>query len=359
MAHASNVTTTVGLIGSREGREAREVEPFLLRWKRRTLTFTGMFLACAVVWASLPVWLVIGAVVDVLGRRRWATLRCMAMVTVLFTCEVLGLLAGGALWLGMGGPVGRRDARWLRAHFAVQQRWASVLYGAFCGLYGVKVTLEGATEVAGDGERPVLVFARHASIADTLLPSQYISSRHGIRLRYVLKRELLWDPCMDLFGQRLPNYFVARDSQNTHREVRGVVSLTAGMGRREGVMIFPEGTRFTPEKRARVIARLEEKGDERLLAWARGLKHTLPPRLGGAMGLLSAGSGADVVVLGHVGLEAVTRLDNLIDGGLIGTHIRIRMWRYERSEIPTDVEGREAWLMAVWAELDRWVGEQI
>lgn len=41
---------------------------------------------------------------------------------------------------------------------------------------------------------PLVVLMRHASLADTLLPAVVIAS-HGIRLRYVLKRELLWDPC--------------------------------------------------------------------------------------------------------------------------------------------------------------------
>jgi hypothetical protein len=54
---------------------------------------------------------------------------------------------------------------------------------------------------------------RHASIGDTLLASALVGRPHGIFwLRYVLKRELLWDPCLDVVGNRLPHVFVDRAS---------------------------------------------------------------------------------------------------------------------------------------------------
>ena len=40
-----------------------------------------------------------------------------------------------------------------------------------------------------------------------------------IRLRYVLKHELRWDPCLDIVGWRLPNAFVRRGAQDTAGDV--------------------------------------------------------------------------------------------------------------------------------------------
>ena len=51
-------------------------------------------------------------------------------------------------------------------------------------------------------------------MATTTYPqtTTYVSRRYHLRLRYVLKRELLWDPCLDIVGQRVPNIFVDRDA---------------------------------------------------------------------------------------------------------------------------------------------------
>ena len=57
---------------------------------------------------------------------------------------------------------------------------------------------------------PVIVMIRHASILDNLLPSVFVAWPHKVRLRYLLKRELLSDPGLDIGGKRLPNYFVRR-----------------------------------------------------------------------------------------------------------------------------------------------------
>ena len=39
---------------------------------------------------------------------------------------------------------------------------------------------------------------RHAGIADTIIPRVFYAIPQQVRLRYVLKKELLMDPCLDL-----------------------------------------------------------------------------------------------------------------------------------------------------------------
>lgn len=122
-------------------------------------------------------------------------------------------------------------------------------------LFGIRI------EVMGGGEAvpgPVIVLVRHASIVDNLLSANLIARPHRIRLRYVLKRELLADPCLDVAGRRLPNYFVRRGTGEA-RELERVRALANGLGSDEGVLICPEGTRFTPERRARAIGRIAER----------------------------------------------------------------------------------------------------
>jgi hypothetical protein len=64
---------------------------------------------------------------------------------------------------------------------------------------------------------------------------------------------------------------------------------------------------------------------------------------------------ADVVILGHAGLESVRRLADVWRGTVVGARIRARVWCYRAREIPRDPEAREAWLHARWLELDAWV----
>ena len=60
----------------------------------------------------------------------------------------------------------------------------------------------------------------------------------GVRLRYVLKKELLFDPCLDIVGNRLPNYFVDRGGQDSERARRGVAELVRDLGPDEGALIY-------------------------------------------------------------------------------------------------------------------------
>jgi len=206
---------------------------------------------------------------DLFTDRRGPVTRCLGFAVLYLGCETLGLLASACLWMGRRG---------LASHYRLQNAWAGTLFWGVRRIFGLRLDLEG------DDARPpgpLLVFMRHVSVADTLLPAAVLSARFGWRLRYVLKRELLWDPCLDVVGQRLPNVFVRRDTGDGAREVRAVLALAAGLGADEGVLIYPEGTRFTPEKYARRLAQLAAKGDPERLARARGLRHVLPPRSGG------------------------------------------------------------------------------
>ena len=57
------------------------------------------------------------------------------------------------------------------------------------------------------------MLCRHASLADSLVSAWVITSVAGMNPRYVLKRELLVDPCLDIVGNRLPNHFLDRGMQ--------------------------------------------------------------------------------------------------------------------------------------------------
>ena len=324
--------------------------------RRRLRTIPPPVLALVLVTALLPVLLVGGLVIDAVRRLASGVpptaARLVLFLWVYFAAEVVGLAALAGLWLA--SLAGRRRA-WLRdVTWRVQQLWAGVLFGAVRVLFGLRL------EVAGDDAvvpGPVIVLIRHASIVDNLLPANLVARAHQIRLRYVLKRELLADPCLDVAGRRLPNYFVRRGTGEA-QEVERVRALARGLGSSDGVLIYPEGTRFTPERRARAIARIAER-DPNLAARAERLRHLLPPRLGGVGALLDGAPDADVVVIAHHGFDGLRSISDIWRGGLVGLVVRVRVARVPRSTVPEAGAARTDWLYDLWQDVDDWVEERL
>jgi 1-acyl-sn-glycerol-3-phosphate acyltransferase len=320
--------------------------------QRRLRTITPLVLGLVLVTALLPLLLVVGLVIDAVRRAasgiRPTAARLVLFLWVYLAAEVVGLAVLAALWVAsLGGRrrAGLRDATW-----RVQQLWAAVLLGAVRVLFRLRLEVAGDDAVAPG---PVIVLIRHASIVDNLLPANLVARPHQIRLRYVLKRELLADPCLDVAGRRLPNYFVRRGTGEA-QEVERVRALAHGLGREDGVLIYPEGTRFTPERRARAIARIAER-DARLAARAERLRHLLPPRLGGVEALLDGAPHADVVVIAHHGFDGLRLISDIWRGGLVGLVVRVRMTRVPRSTVPEAGAARADWLYDVWQDIDDWL----
>jgi 1-acyl-sn-glycerol-3-phosphate acyltransferase len=299
--------------------------------------------------SSLPLSLPLALAVDVAAGRRHASSRFLAFASGYLACELLGLAASLGVWLRHGRS--RDHERYLAANFRLQVWWAGALLALARRIYGLRIELE-LSEV---GARAVLVFVRHVSLVDALLPTVFVSGRDGTRLRFILKRELLLDPCLDVVGQRLPNAFVARGSEDPAQEEESIRRLAQDLGAREGVVIFPEGTRFTPERRARAIERVRTSGDPARLARVCGFRHVLPPRSRGALALLDAAPHADVLFLAHQGLEGTSHARTILRGGLIGRRLRVRTWRVPVSSLPASPSDRLAWLDGEWARIDCWI----
>ena len=62
-------------------------------------------------------------------------------------------------------------------------------------------------------------------------------------------------------------------------------------------------------------------------------------------------NGAD----GHKGLEGFARVKDIWSNGMVGSAVRVRLWRIARSEVPEGRRPRIEWLYGVWAEMDRWL----
>jgi hypothetical protein len=167
---------------------------------------------------------------------------------------------------------------------------------------------------------------------------------------------LLWDPCIDAFGHREPTAFVRRGTKDHAPEVAAVGRLMRALGSHDGVVLFPEGTRFSEAKRERVLSSLRKK-DPASHDRASRLRHVLPPHLGGPLEVLARNEGADIVFCAHTGLEGANHFADLFSGSLLDTVVRVRFWRVPFRDIPTDRLARIAWLYDQWERVDEWIAE--
>ena len=282
-------------------------------------------------------------------RKPWMAVRLLAMLWWFLVGEVYGLLGLLGIWVLSGGHDGPRRRNRV---YRLKRRWLGSHLAGIRTLFALHFEVEGL-ELAGPG--PILVMIRHASIIDNALPDAIIGRAHGIGFRFIIKRELQMLPTIDIGGRWVPTLFVRRASGDTAGELERLQALTTNMSPHDGLLIYPEGTRSTPEKLARAKAIIAERQPQ-IAPLANRLQNLLPPRLGGPIALLDSAREADVVIFGHVGLDGFEYISDIWSGGLVGTTVRLKFWRFPAAEVPLDRDELIAWLYERWQELDDWIG---
>lgn len=343
-----------------------DTEALRQRLSRRSSSFLIFLGAMLLFIGTAPLWLPLAFVVDVVSRGKTTLLRGLSYLTLFFTLELYCVAAAFAFDGARLLPGVTRE-HWLAWHYALQAWWAALLLGAAGKLFRLDFHVAGAKDVSSG---PVVVLVRHVSVGDTLLPLAFVSRPTGFRFRYVIKHELLWDPCLDVVGNRIPNVFVRRGSDDSEGEVRRIQRLAQHLGPNEGVVIYPEGTRSTPRKRERVLQKLEarlaqlsqeQSADEaeqrKIVEAARRMKHVLVPRMAGALAALEGSPDADLVFCAHTGLEGLTTLRHFLMGQSSNRKVAVRFWRVPRAELPHDESDRVTFLLAQWAKVDAFIDE--
>jgi 1-acyl-sn-glycerol-3-phosphate acyltransferase len=332
-------------------------DPWHKLWARRAITLPSYWIVFALLLASFPFLFPLAVITDLLRRSRLALTRMLTFLLLYFAVEVFGMVASFVLWL-VGGPwVSSNRERYLMWNFRLQCLWARALAGGAFWIFSLRLDVDGLEDYR---DRPILLFTRHVSTADTVIPALLIGIPQRVMLRYVIKRELLADPCLDIVGNRLPNYFVRRGSGHTDKELHAIRRLMEDLRPGHGVLMYPEGTRFTRSKRDRILAKLEEQGDQAELQRARSMPLVLPPRLPGSLALLENNKGADAVFCIHTGFESTMSMAQLWRGDLVKTWVRVRFWRIPCEDIPTGREALSGWMWDQWARanasLQEWRG---
>ena len=322
-------------------------ERLALRYARRTVTVPIYLASFLIITAAAPIFLMVALTGDLTRRRGTIFVRCIMALWAYLAVETFGLLVFLPLWLlGLGS-----ERRRLALHHWFARVWARWVFWSIVWLFEMRVAVEGDEEAAAG---PVIVFCRHVSPVDNLLPLVFLEGRHGLWLRWVMNSWLVRDPCIDFVGHRLRSTFLTVGSREGSRQISKVSALGDNLEQREGVLVFPEGALFTPARLARAVARMRRSGDEKEARLAEGLRHVLPPQLGGALALLERAPQADVVFCTHTGLEGGS-YRSLLAGGILRREVRIAFWRVPRQEVPADTDARTTWLLAQWRRVDGWI----
>ena len=324
-------------------------DPWPTKVLRRAITVPLLLLFTTLWWGVAPVVLPILIMTDLIRRKPLLLTRFYLTVGAIIFGQTWGMVLVFGIWLVSGfGRSWRRANRWM---VSAEAYWSDWNKRWMARIYDMTYVVEGS-EVLRDG--PTIMLTRHASINDTILPIALITTPHRVRLRIVLKAELLYAPIVDIMGHIIPTAFVRRGSANPGRELEMCRNLTRDLHPQETIMIFPEGTRFTPERRAAILAKLQTKNPAAAAA-AERLTEVLPLRLGGTHALLDAAPHADVVFCAHTGYEDSATLEDFIRGGLYRAVVRVKFWRVPAAQVPTDHAARAEFLDAQWRKVDEFV----
>lgn len=332
-------------------------ETFAQRWKRRSISFPLYFLFFILVTALFPLLMIVCGFIDLIRKTNWAIIRSAMFLWLYLAAENVAIFTAFIVWVFSGYWLGLGKKRFIDWTYKLQDAWGGWLFHGACRIFRITLDID---EPEGLNKGPMILFIRHASLPDTSLPGAIFVLRYGVRLRHIIKRELIWDPTLDIGVTRLRHLFVRRGEQNNAQELENVKQLTRDLGPSDGVMIFPEGTRFSTSKRERIIEKLKERNDTYLLEKTQNLKHVLPPRLGGSLAILEANmKKAYAVFCTHVGFEKATKALNFLNGSLINQKIKIKMWKIPFEEIPKTREERIEWLFENWMKVDGWIDKQL
>jgi 1-acyl-sn-glycerol-3-phosphate acyltransferase len=324
---------------------------------RRPLTVSLWLVLSILALVCSPVLIVLAGIASATTGRP-QPLIVARLVVAYFAYELAVLIACGALWLASGAGIRMRSPRFQRLHYGLLRWFAHGLTSTALALLDIEVAPEPSEDatraLAEDG--PLLFFSRHAGPGDTFLLADRLLSQFDRCPSVVFRQTLAIDPSVDLIGHRLP-HAVLDTSDREECEAR-IAEVTAELGRRGVLLLFPEGGNFTPERRRSAFRKLRRKGKRREAAKAEQMTNVLPPRPTGALAALRSNPEADMIFAAHTGLGLAAYPRELWRDMPIGRTLRTRMWRVPAEERPTTPDAQVEWLYGWWKRLDEWIEGQ-
>lgn len=326
-------------------------------WALRRCVMAPLVLILTVVaWVGLPLWgIVLGAISPMLPGR-WRPLRIGWLLIVYLTIESWLLVELFGLWLLSGCGLLIRRPWFERIHYDLAQTVTWLFFREAERVAGLTIATEGPTPDAFPG-RGLIVCCRHAGPADSVTLLHALMHWYRREPRVVLKDTLNWEPGVSVLLNRIPARFISPNPGSGQDFESQIRDLSTDLDHNDALVIFPEGGNFTPQRRQRAIDRLRKLGLERMAERAEGMIHVLAPRPGGVIAALDGAPDADVLLVGHTGLDHIFTAGDVWREFPMDTEIVMRWWHVPRAEIPEGREQRIEWLFEWWEHIDRWIAD--
>jgi 1-acyl-sn-glycerol-3-phosphate acyltransferase len=323
---------------------------------RRPVTVTVWLVVSAACVIASPLLLGIGMALSALTGRRQPTVVARLIVTY-FAHELGALVACGALWLAAGAGRQIDAPRSQRLHWRIVRWFFGGLAASGRSVLEIDVRPDPSPEAAHalQSDEPLIVFSRHAGPGDTIFIVDELLSRFHRRPSVVFKESLAIDPSVDLLAHRLPQAML--DTSDREECEARIEELTAELGPRGALLLFPEGGNVTPERRRSALRSLRRKGRRRSAERAEGMAHVMPPQPGGALAALRAGGDTNVVFAAHTGLGLAAYPGQFWRDMPIGRTLHTRMWLVPACDVPATDDERVSWLYDWWRRIDDWIAE--
>ncbi|ALJ18527.1 1-acyl-sn-glycerol-3-phosphate acyltransferase [Microbacterium sp. No. 7] len=341
-------------------------------WVRRLVIAPGVVLVAVAMLVAAPVWLLVALAITSLVPGIFRLPRVLWLVTVYLVLDSALLLAMFGLWIASGFGWRLRSAGFLSAHYAVASLFLRALFWMIGVVLRLRIIVTG--DDAGESRvafgalfasgAPLVVASRHGGPGDSFTLVHTLLNGVHRRPRIVLKDTLQWDPGIDVLLHRVPAQFITPSGFGAARTGGGsrveeqIGALARGLGADDALVIFPEGGQVSEARRRSRIERLRRSGRRALADRAGRLRHVMPPQPGGVQAALQAAPDADMVFIGHTGLDRFQSLGDLWHELPMGKRITIRAWRVPRAEIPDERDAQAEWLFAWFERIDAWISTQ-
>lgn len=321
--------------------------PVLPRWARRTIRDPIYAVGAPVIGGLLLLGGGVARVIEIPGdRKRASRLLWAAAAAVRLDYFVFARCVW--LWCTQR-PDDSADLHWKQQHSIALGAELHRFMTTLDRLVGIDLAIDSPALRRGE---PALVLSRHAGVGDSLL-MVYVITHHLRRVpQVVLKRELLWDPAMDLALGRLDAYFLRGNGVTPDQRAAELGAFADRIEPPDATLLFPEGRNWTPHRHREEVAAAVEKGDDERVAWLLRNPRVLSPRATGARRILAACPGIQVVIAGHQGLEDLMSVRAIWQELPLNRLLRIEL----RSVEPPPDAQVERWLHDEWERLDAWTG---
>ncbi|MFI5801520.1 hypothetical protein [Streptomyces sp. NPDC051561] len=209
--------------------------------------------------------------------------------------------------------------------------------------------------------RPVVMFLRHSGPLNFQLGALLVC--------HLLERSLLSvgrslpgrDPAVGLLLRPLKVDLIRWEESGPVRAMRLLIRHSRDLTPHEVLAYFPEGVNMTSAGRHRALAALDHADPQRA-RWARQLRYVLPPVSAGAARVLGEAKDADVLVVGHTGLEDL--LAGTVDIGYPPRadghdhRVHLTWWHTPAEDVPRTPGAAAAWLDGQWTVMDTWIAHK-